>query len=131
MDSSLVKKLQLKPGQRMVVINPPAGYAERLAKALEGIEVVIKAPSRSEAMLVFVNTLAEVSRLTPKGIRSVKPNGLLWIAYPKGSAKVKTDVNRDRLQEAVEPLGWSGVRLIAMDEVWSVMRFRPARKEGQ
>jgi hypothetical protein len=128
MDSSLARKLQLKPGQRLLVINPPKGYVDQLATALDGIDVVIRAPSRSDAVLVFVNNLAETNRLTPKGIRSVKPEGLFWIAYPKGSAKVKTDVNRDRLWQTVEPFGWGGVRLIAMDEVWSAMRFRPGEQ---
>jgi hypothetical protein len=50
---------------------------------------------------------------------------LLWVAYPKGSSGVKTDVNRDRLWQALEPTGWRPVRQVALDETWSAMRFRP------
>jgi hypothetical protein len=48
----------------------------------------------------------------------------VWIAYPKGASKIKTDVNRDSLWQTLEPLGWAGVRLMALDETWSVMRFK-------
>jgi hypothetical protein len=54
------------------------------------------------------------------------PDGLLWVAYPKGGAKIKTDVNRDRLWDALTGTGWRPVRQVALDDVWSAMRFRPA-----
>ncbi len=47
------------------------------------------------------------------------------MAYAKGTSKVKTDVNRDKLWQAVEPIGWQPVRQVALDEVWSAMRFKP------
>ena len=56
---------------------------------------------------------------------------MLWIAYAKGTSKVKTDVNRDRLWAAVQPIGWQPVRQIALDEVWSAMRFKPVEKAGK
>jgi hypothetical protein len=53
------------------------------------------------------------------------------IAYPKGTSGVKTDLNRDRLAKAVAPTGWRAVRLVALDEIWSAMRFRPAERVGK
>ena len=64
-------------------------------------------------------------------MRSVRPGGPLWIAYPKGTSGVKTDVNRDRLWEALRPTGWRPIRQVALDEVWSAMRFRPADEVGR
>ena len=84
-----------------------------------------RAAGQAEAVLLFVNSLAEVDKLTPKAIKAVKPGGMLWIAYAKGSSKVDTDVNRDRLWAAVQPIGWQPIRQIALDEVWSAMRFKP------
>ena len=77
-------------------------------------------------MLLFINNLAEASQLVPEAMRTVKPDGLLWVAYPKGASGVKTDVNRDRLWQALEPTGWRPVRQVALDDTWSAMRFRPA-----
>ena len=76
-------------------------------------------------MLLFVNSLAEVEKLAPKAINAVKPDGMLWMAYAKGTSKVKTDVNRDKLWAAIQPIGWQPIRMIALDEMWSLMRFKP------
>ncbi len=130
MAMSLVQKLQLRLGQRMAVLNAPAGYLERLTAELEGITLTAQTVGEWDAVLLFVHNLAEVERLAPEGIRALKPDGLLWIAYPKGASRVGTDVNRDRLWEVVEPTGWRPVRQVALDDVWSAMRFRPAEKVG-
>jgi hypothetical protein len=124
MPSSLAQKLQIKSG-KLIVINAPKGYAEQLAKELKDLTVSTRAAGQAEAVLLFVNSLAEVDKFTPKAGKLVKPAGMLWIAYAKGASQVKTDVNRDRLWAAVQPIGWQPIRQIALDEVWSAMRFKP------
>ena len=130
MRASLAQKLQIKSG-KLIVLNAPKGYVERLARGLKDIAVSNRASSQAEAVLLFVNSLAEVDKLAPKAIKTVRPDGLLWVAYAKGTSKVKTDVNRDRLWEAMRPTGWQPVRQIAIDEVWSALRFRPAALVGK
>ena len=127
MPTSLAQKLQLKSG-KLIVINAPKGYAEQLTKELNDLTVSTRASGQAEAVLLFVNSLAEAQNLTPKAGKLVKPAGMLWIAYAKGTSKVKTDVNRDILWKAIEPIGWQPVRQIALDEVWSAMRFKPVEK---
>ena len=124
MPSSLAQKLQIKSG-KLIVMNAPKGYAEQLARELKDLTVSARASGQAEAVLLFVNSLAEVDKLTLKAGKLVKPEGMLWIAYAKGASKVKTDVNRDKLWAAVQPIGWQPVRQIALDEVWSAMRFKP------
>ncbi len=130
MPTSLAQKLQLKSG-KLIVLNAPKGYAEQLSNELKDIDVSTRAGGQAEAVLLFVNSLAEVTKLAPKAIQAVKPDGLLWVAYAKGTSKVKTDVNRDRLWEAMQPTGWRPVRQIAIDEVWSALRFRPEEQVGK
>jgi hypothetical protein len=124
MVTSLAKKLQIKSG-KLIVLNAPKGYADRVAEELPDLTVSTRAAGQAEAVLLFVNSLAEVAELAPKAIKAVKPSGMLWMAYAKGSSKLKTDVNRDKLWAAVQPIGWQPVRQIALDEVWSAMRFKP------
>ena len=131
MATTLQQKLQLKTGQAVVILSPAPGYVEKLRAELKDNLLSIEVKPNSEAVVVFVNSLAEARELVPGGIRAVKRDGLLWVAYPKGSSKVKTDVNRDSLWEAVKVTGWRPVRLIALDEVWSVMRLRPEGKVGK
>ena len=128
MPASLAQKLQIKSG-KLIVMNAPQGYAEQLAQELKDLTVSTRAAGRAEAVLLFVNSLAEVDTLTTKAGKLVKPEGMLWIAYAKGTSKVKTDVNRDKLWAAVQPIGWQPVRQIALDEVWSAMRFKPMAEQ--
>jgi hypothetical protein len=128
MPSSLQQKLQLKSGQAVVILNPPPGYLDKLIAELKDHIVSTEASVNAEAVILFVNSLAEAKDLAPGAIKAVKPNGLLWIAYPKGTSKVKADVNRDSLWEVVKATGWRAVRLIALDDTWSVMRCRPEAK---
>lgn len=79
----------------------------------------------------FLTRLAEAVPLTTQAIHSLKPDALLWLAYPKSTSKVKTDVNRDRLWKAIEPTGWRPVRMVALDDTWSAMRLRLAKDMGK
>lgn len=120
--TTLAQKLQLKDGQSLKLINPPAGYELFLAS-----EKVIIVES-SDAVLLFINSLAEVGQIVPPAFQSVPADALIWVAYPKGSSGVKTDVNRDKLWGALKRTGWRPVRQIAIDNVWSALRFRPAER---
>jgi hypothetical protein len=130
MATTLAQKLQMKPGQRLAVLNAPAGYLDRLTAELAGI-VVSAEPATADAVLLFVQSLEEATGQAPGVMHSGPTGGLLWIAYPKGTSKVKTDVNRDRLWEALLPTGWRPVRQVALDDIWPAIRFRPAHEVGQ
>ena len=123
--TTLVQKLQLKAGQSLKLVNPPAGYENFLASE------TINVAGSADAVLLFVNSLAELEQVVPPAFKSVSADALVWVAYPKGSSGVKTDVNRDKLWDALKPTGWRPVRQIAMDHVWSALRFRPAEKVGK
>jgi hypothetical protein len=131
MATALAQKLQMKTGQRLRVLNAPQGYPDLLAKELPEITVATTRSGSTDAVLLFVNSLAEVERLAPTAIAAIKSTGLLWMAYPKGTSMVKTDVNRDRLWAAIKPLGWLAIRQVALDDTWSAMRFRPAELVGK
>jgi hypothetical protein len=124
--SSLPKKLQMKPRQHAVVINAPVDYLDKLVPLPDGVEMAATPEGQFDFVQLFVHDLAQLQALLPLAIQAVKPDALLWIAYPKGSAKTGTDLNRDRLWAAVSEYHLTGVSLISLDEVWSAMRFRPS-----
>jgi hypothetical protein len=123
--TSLVKKLLIKPGQRMLIINAPPEYGEKLAPLPDGVELADKPEGVFDFVQLFAKNSDELHQYVSTAINAVKHEGLLWISYPKGSSKVKTDLNRDILWAAVEPFGFKGVSLISLDDIWSAMRFRP------
>ncbi len=127
-NSSLVKKLQIKPGQRAVIINPPPGYIDALGELPEGVELAEKPTGKFDFVQLFVKDSEELNRFLKKATGAVKYDGLLWTCYPKGASKMKTDLNRDVLWDLLKQQGLLGVSLISIDNVWSAMRFRPADK---
>ena len=62
----------------------------------------------------------DIGRLDPL----LGPAGRLWVAYPKGKA-VKTDLNRDTLRAFLGDRKWKAVSLVAIDDLWAAMRFKP------
>jgi hypothetical protein len=126
MSTPVAQKLNLKPGQQITVMNVPQGYLAQLTEILSPVPLRTEETQNADAVLLFVNNLAETEALSPAAIGAVKRDGLLWIAYPKGTSGVKTDVNRDKLWPIPQKLGWKPVRQVAIDETWSALRFRPA-----
>ena len=115
---SLARKLNLKPGMKLRVLGKPAAV---------DLDDVATSNSGDAAVLVFVKKAAEVDQKARPAIDAAKEDRISWIAYPK-AGQLGTDLNRDILWQHVAKNGIEGVRQIAIDEVWSAMRFRPARK---
>lgn len=128
--SPLAKKLLVKPGFRIGLVNAPAGYAERLEPLPDGARLVEAPGDGLDLVQVFARDAAELERVGPPAYRSVRPGGLLWVCYPKGGRKAATDLSRDVLWELLGRSGLTGVTLVAVDETWSAMRFRPAGEVG-
>jgi hypothetical protein len=130
-ESALVKKLLLKSGWKALVFNPPAGYVDGLKPLPEGVELVAKPSALLDFVHLFVKDKAGLGMFVPQVLRYLRDDGIFWISYPKGSAKVKTDLNRDILWKLMEKRGFEGVAMISIDETWSAMRFRPEGLVGK
>lgn len=130
-NEALVKKLQLKPGLRALFLNPPTGVLEALGPLPEGVEQVDGPDGTLDFALVFVRDRAELAALTPVALAAVRLDGVLWMAYPKLSSKVKTDITRDRGWEPMTAAGLRPVAQVAIDETWSALRFRPIERVGR
>lgn len=123
-DTPLVKKLNLKEGNQLVTINAPEGY--NVAELLPGVTVSTSADRGNfDSALLFVNNKSDLDALLQSAVNAMKQGGILWVAYPKGTSKVKTDLNRDKLWPLMQEHGWLGVRQVAIDDIWSAMRFKP------
>jgi hypothetical protein len=128
MDSAFARKLQLKPGLKFIVLNAPKGYYEKILAALPQNTVSNRA-GKADAVLLFAATSAELTTHAAKTIGSVPAGGLLWIAFPKGSSKIQTDLTRDKGWDAISKAGLEGIRSISIDDIWSGLRFRPTARK--
>lgn len=121
------RKLLIKPGFRVLVLNAPTEAAPLLSPLPEGVTTATQPGGEADfdTVLAFVRSKAEVAEHAPSIVAGVKPGGLLWIAYPKKSGAIKTDIGRDDGWQPMWALGWDTVSLVALDDTWSAMRFRP------
>ena len=121
-------KLNLKEQQEIVVLDAPASFEAELAR-LKGVVVHRKAPKNAGMAfaLAFVKRQAEVDAAAKALTRNAEGDVVLWFAYPKGSSKKYTcDFNRDTGWAALGAAGFEPVRMVAIDEDWSAVRFRRA-----
>jgi hypothetical protein len=120
----LYEKLNLKPGHHLYLMNGPADYTIDLPDDIALVEVA-SAEMPADVVHLFVRNRAELDQHLAGATERVKDGGMLWVSYPKGSSGVETDINRDSLADLVIAAGWRPVRQVAVDEVWSALRFKP------
>lgn len=129
--SPLIKKLRIRPGQRMLILNAPPGYTDSLGELPEGAGVRELPEGDFDFVHLFVQDSSEFSNLGLPAIEAVRYDGLLWISYPKRSSKVETDLTRDVMWELVADTGLRPVAQVSIDPVWSALRFRPSDEAGK
>lgn len=78
----LAKKLQIKPGYRVLLLNAPEGYRDKLQPLPEDV-VVLESPNGVfDVVHLFVCTKDQVEEHGAVAIEAVKPGGLLWMSWP-------------------------------------------------
>jgi hypothetical protein len=80
---------------------------------------------------LFVTHKANLDAIAAKAINALKTGGALWIVYPKKTAGLHTDINRDNGWETITYLGYQGVRQIAINTAWSALRFKHVSERKQ
>jgi len=132
--SALAKKLRLAPNHHVAVINAPPGYLAQLAPAPANLFTALRPSTLCDVVQLFVNNADELQALGPSAFKAVKPDGLLWISYPKGGVtRGATDLpatpwwtRRDVLGELTGETGYKPVAFVKIDEDWTALRFKKA-----
>jgi hypothetical protein len=120
----------MKPGMQALIIAPPPGYLKVLEPLPDGLIVSSVANGMYAFAQVFATRLSEISKFVQKLSKHATPNALMWVSYPKKTSRTNSDLNRDLIRKAMSATGWRAVSIVAIDEVWSALRFRPAGQVG-
>jgi hypothetical protein len=124
----LVDKLGFRPGSRIAYVNPPEEFAELVGDLPEGCRVGQGVRAQADLVVCFVKQRRVFEQRLPALRRAIEPDGMLWVAWPKKSSGVRTDVTEDVIRAVALPTGLVDTKVCAIDETWSGLRL-VVRKE--
>ena len=123
----VAQKLQIREGQKLLLVNPPADYEEQLVKHLpKNVQILKGASKEAEVVQVFTSSKTQLNEQLGKLKKVLLPKGIIWVTYPKGTSKVKTDINRDIIRHEAEKFGLEAVAIFSVDNDWSALRLKHA-----
>jgi len=119
----LPKKLGIKQGSRILLVNAPKNFESELGELPHNVQF-IKRPAKSlDIILLFVLTERALSLDFAKLAARLTANGMIWIAWPKKSSGVTTDLSEQCVQRIGLDGGLVDVKICAIDETWSGLKF--------
>ncbi len=119
----LPRKLGIKPGARVALVSAPAGFERTLGSLPPHVRLRAQARGRLDVVLFFVTRHAELARRFPGIARALEPDGGLWVAWPKKTSGVATDLAFERVQQVGLACGLVDNKVAAIDGTWSGLRF--------
>ena len=119
----LAKKLGMAPACRVALLGAPEGFEDVLAETLpDEVQVRRRATGTVDVIVSFHTRRADLERRVPTLLKALDVDGGLWIAWPKRSSGVATDVTEDTVREVLLPLGLVDNKVCAIDDTWSGLR---------
>ena len=121
-ETTLAKKLKLRPNLKAALINAPENYVDSL-KHDTAMSPTLN--GKFDWIQIFVRDKAELDVLAPKAAEALKPESMLWISFPKGASRIQTDLTRDKGWESLQALDLKWITLVSVNETWSAFALRP------
>ncbi len=121
--SPLPRKLGIKPESRVALVGAPDGFDQTLGELPEQVEVRRRARGPLDVIVFFTTSGSDLRRRFDKLARALDPAGALWVAWPKKSSGVKTDLTENAVRDVALPKGLVDNKVCAIDETWSGLRL--------
>jgi hypothetical protein len=117
------KKLGIRKGMRVIHLHSPRNYAEVLGKLPQGTTFDTRLHKDAALIHYFAREQSSLSYDFPQLKKALCPDGALWISWPKTASKVPTDLNDNVVREIGLKNGLVDVKVAAIDEIWSGLKF--------
>ncbi len=127
----LAKKLGIKDGWTVFFVNAPAEVLKELKPSMARCKLVGNAKSSLDFAMVFTTSGEEMHREFTRIMKSLTPSGMLWVSWPKKSSGVATDLNDNVVREIGLAAGLVDVKVCAVTEVWSGLKFVRRVRDGE
>ena len=121
--SSLPKKLGIKEGHRVALLDAPDGFDRTLGELPDGVATRTSARGSLDVVVFFTASRGDLTRRFDALARAVFPDGGLWIAWPKRASGLETDLTEDVVREVALECGLVDNKVCAIDGTWSGLRL--------
>jgi len=122
-NTPLPKKLGIKPGHTVVVLQAPDGYVATLGAQLQQVRLVQNEEPDADIIHFFTASRAELEQKFPDLMTLLPRHGAIWISWPKKSSGAMTDLTETVVRETGLKAGLVDVKIAAIDELWSGLKF--------
>jgi hypothetical protein len=119
----LAKKLGIKPGARVLLLEAPPEYLDWLGDLPDDVEFAKTLTPDVTIVHVFAIRAAKLRLHLERLRKSIAPATAIWVSWPKKASKVPTDITEDVIRDIALPLGLVDVKVCAVTEVWSGLRL--------
>ena len=119
----LIEKLGLRPGQTLAAIDAPKHYASLVKPLPEGAKLKSGADATAAINHLFAADTKALKAKAAGLAKSLAPGAMLWISWPKKTSKLFVDLTEDGVRAIVLPTGWVDVKVAAVDDDWSGLKF--------
>ena len=118
-----MQKLGIKKGDSLAFVNAPDGYRGLLGKLPDGTTVIKGPKGELDLIQLFARDRATLEEELPGWKARLKQDGMIWVSWPKSSSKLSTDLGDGSVREVGLKNGLVDVKVCAIDESWSALKF--------
>src|SRR5437588_2661277 len=123
----LVKKLGIKSGDRLALVNEPLAFPRELVGLPKDVDMVgadeNPKPGTLNVVILFMKSQVELKKLLPAMKSKITQNGIIWTAWPKKASRVPTDLDENIIRDKGLSIGLVDVKVCAVNEIWSGLKF--------
>ena len=119
----LIKKLGIKPGFSIGLINPPDDYLTLLGKLPPDVNFRRRLVAPTDFVHVFAASQRDLDKSLPRAMRALGSCSMLWLSWPKQSSGIATDLNGNSVRKSGLAAGLVDIKVCAVDDTWSALKF--------
>ena len=119
----LARKLGIKSGFHINLVNAPEYYLQLFTDLPSELYFQNKDNVKNDFIHFFTKSKDEYISLLPGLKDHIKPNGMIWISWPKKASKVPTDITEDIIRNYAIQIGLVDIKVCAVDDIWSGLKL--------
>ena len=130
MSQTILDKLNLKNDKNILIQGLPSSIEKQFSKVSFAKNLTPLLKSRKiDFALIFAVSETQLNSILKDIMPAIKEETKLWVAHPKLTSKISTDLNRDSSWNGLNDLGYEAIELVSLDHVWQAFNFKKNEEE--